>query len=501
MQQQMTNDHECDDIPSLLVADSKFLGFAKIIDTPSEAIEFQNTLKRRYPAAAHVPLCWVFVSEEGGYRERNDDQGDAGEGGPNGNARVGFDEDGEPFSSCGTFILNETMTHFDKYMRNEICNRTDSNSNSTATSKGLVLAIVRFFGYRLLGVSCGRLSQCYHSIATLTLHRFFHGKDVQLQQHFVDAPIDTSKYGLGAGDCEVILNVVSDIDGSDDKASFLQQIVNELNFDGFKGNQGETLPRLQNLQCTTMNGAIPVYRYPGNYTPDQWETFQFSKTSLQVKEAVEKNLKPLYPQEMNHCVSNYYRDGNDFIDHHSDKDLDLDREGVIVSVSIGAERILELKRRSLPKDITRIRLPHGSMLILGPMTNKLFTHSILKAEGSTIPRLSLTFRHVVTFMDLKTKRLFGGGVKASTKKEMRNRQRLENAAFFVGFAGLALLLSNKHERTQHKQKFMKSYLPTIGLFTGSFFSFRKLSAKLNRDNEERQARDFFSRTSIHGTKY
>lgn len=204
------------DIPTLLVADSKFLGFAKIVDTKSEAASFQKLLKRKYHSAAHVAYCWVSGEGEGD-----------------------FDEDGEPFSSCGVHLLNETKVHFDKYMKNE--------SDRTLT---LVLAIVRFFGNQLLGVTCGRLSQCYHSIATLTLHRFFHGKDVQLHQNFVDEPIDKSKYGLGAGDCEVILNVISEIDGSDDKASFLKQIVNELNFGGFKGSEGKELPRLQNLQVS-----------------------------------------------------------------------------------------------------------------------------------------------------------------------------------------------------------------------------------------------------------
>ena len=80
---------------------------------------------------------------------------------------------------------------------------------------------------------------------------------------------------------------------------------------------------------------------------------------------------------MNHCVANYYRHGNDFIAHHSDKDLDLDRNGAIVSVSIGAERILELRRRAEPRDVTRLILPHASMLIIGPVTNKFYTHSIL----------------------------------------------------------------------------------------------------------------------------
>ena len=47
----------------------------------------------------------------------------------------------------------------------------------------------------------------------------------------------------------------------------------------------------------------------------------------------------------NHCVTNYYRPlTNYLIDHHSGKDLDLHKSGVIVSLSIGEELTLELKR-------------------------------------------------------------------------------------------------------------------------------------------------------------
>ena len=118
----------------------------------------------------------------------------------------------------------------------------------------------------------------------------------------------------------------------------------------------------------------------------------WSNSSLQIKESVERSLHPYASRQMmNHCVTNYYRDGNDFIDHHSDKDLDLNKDGVIVSVSLGEERILELRRRAKPKDTTRIFLPHCPMLVLGPRTNKLFTYSILtkdNANGKIILRAS-----------------------------------------------------------------------------------------------------------------
>eukprot|EP00957_Ditylum_brightwellii_P007616 576421-Ditylum_brightwellii.AAC.1 len=159
-------------------------------------------------------------------------------------------------------------------------------------------------------------------------------------------------YGLGAGDTEVILNVIPP--DHNNKEEIMNKIKQELTFDGFVGSKGETLPRLQNLQgdITHNHKVIPIYRYPGNYSGDEWSTYPWSTTSLYIKAQVEASLQPLVEQRMNHCVTNWYRDGQDFIAHHSDKDLDLLEDGVIVSVSLGSERILELRRKTEPRDAT-----------------------------------------------------------------------------------------------------------------------------------------------------
>jgi hypothetical protein len=297
-------------------------------------------------------------------------------------------------------------------------------------------------------------------------------------------------YGMGAGDCELILNVVQD-----DDSTLVKKVLSELQFDGFKGAAGEDLPRLQNLQADISSGVIPVYRYPGNYCGDEWVTFEWSPTSLQLKRAVEENLQPLINQTMNHCVTNYYRNGNDFIAHHGDKDLDLNRDGVIVSLSLGDERVLELRRRAQPQDVARIRLPHCSMLVLGPNTNREWTHSILPKDESHDIRLSLTMRDVKTFQDLSTGRLYGQGVGNRTLSHLRKRQLLENSGFFVGFCGLSGYMVSQRRTSTTKS------LLTVGVFVVSTIGLRFLSAILDRKREERAAREFFSKASSGGTKY
>ena len=69
----------------------------------------------------------------------------------------------------------------------------------------------------------------------------------------------------------------------------------------------------------------------------------------------------------------------------------LDKEGVIIRVSLGEERNLELK------------MTYGTVVclfVLGPYTNHDFTHSILRKEWSSQLRIMLTFRRVLTFQRL-----------------------------------------------------------------------------------------------------
>jgi hypothetical protein len=433
-------------IGEIAVADSRFLGFCFHFSTIAEIGKCQQTLKQQYPEAAHVPIVYKLS-----------------------NGTEGWDEDGEPPNSVGPGIMQVIKEYW--------------------SDSFVVVAVVRFWKEQLLGVTCGRLPQCYQSIARLVLHRYATEKMQPFKQEILN--VQKSVYGLAAGDCELILDIVQDPDDT-----LLVTVKNELNFDGFKGAAGEELPRLQNLQADLSKNLIPVYRYPGNYSGDEWDTFEWSPMSLEIKKAVEENL--LLPQTMNHCVANYYRDGKDFIAHHSDKDLDLNRDGVIVSVSLGDERILELKRRSEPNDVTRISLPPRSMFVLGPKTNKEFSHSILQKIGSEKLRISLTMREVKTFKDLNTRRLFGQGVSSKSLTQLRARHLLENGVLFSGYCGLSALMVAK---TKAKSMSTTACFVLSGLFAASTLSIRVLANSWYKQQEEAEARDFFSKSSMSGTKY
>ena len=559
-------------LAKLQVADSLFLGYAiNGITEPSQVSKYHNTIKTLHPNATHIPYAWqLSLSEE----DESDNLGTTPSipSSPNSKRTSGFGEDGEPKGSTGPYLLEQVRE----------CLKTNNNNTNSGI---LVVVIVRYFGSQLLGVTCGRLSQCYQRISQLTLHRLVHGVDIPFELDLTTPTItknlpgipEGNIYGLASGDTELHLNVVEG-----DKDTLMTTMLQQLDFGGFKGAEGEVLPRLQNLQSdfykydadidgpivSKVGGTIiPVYRYPGNYQGDEWETFSWSSLSLSIKEKVETALPQFYNgQRMNHCVTNYYRNSTDFIGHHSDKDLDLDKHGAIVSVSIGCERILELRRRAEPRDITRVVLPHGSMLLLGPITNQYFTHSILPAsetgdepaattETSTTDdnnnitkydanaRISLTLRHVVTYMDTTNRRLFGEGVNdCPTLHDLRRSRQWERINFGVGFGTIwksfwkyaaknytlpkaitnalpwsvsgrlptiptsppapsSSSISSRREDISTIQSIVQEATIVLGCAVVSWWSYSKFLQWYHQRKEEASAREFFTRKSTSGTKY
>ncbi|QYA25727.1 alpha-ketoglutarate-dependent dioxygenase AlkB [Gramella sp. MT6] len=103
----------------------------------------------------------------------------------------------------------------------------------------------------------------------------------------------------------------------------------------------------------------------------------------------------LYCQtNFNVCLANYYRDGSDSMGWHSDDEKELGKNPIIASVSLGAERIFHLKHK---KDTTakhKIRLQHGSLLIMKGTTQEFWKHQLPKTKKQVNPRINLTFRKI-----------------------------------------------------------------------------------------------------------
>lgn len=91
----------------------------------------------------------------------------------------------------------------------------------------------------------------------------------------------------------------------------------------------------------------------------------------------------------NSCLVNYYRDGNDYVGFHADKEL-KDPMQTVFTITLGQARPFQLKHKTSKRTITTVPNP-GDLVIMTGNTQKLWKHSIPK-RANTGGRVSLTYR-------------------------------------------------------------------------------------------------------------
>ena len=118
--------------------------------------------------------------------------------------------------------------------------------------------------------------------------------------------------------------------------------------------------------------------------PQNWTTL-LRKIRIRVEECTD--------QRFNAVLLNLYRDGNDSNGWHADNELELGAQPVIASLSLGATRSMQFKRRDgLAK--WSLDLHEGSLLLMSGDSQSEWLHCIPKQRRIVQPRLNLTFRQV-----------------------------------------------------------------------------------------------------------
>jgi len=120
------------------------------------------------------------------------------------------------------------------------------------------------------------------------------------------------------------------------------------------------------------------------------ETISWTPELLMIKEKVES----LCGVTFNSVLLNYYRDGNDSVAWHSDKESKLGKRPVIASVTFGQVRSFNIRRKTDHKEIYSVRLEHGSFLMMKAGLQEEFEHRVAKSNRPMKPRINLTFRIV-----------------------------------------------------------------------------------------------------------
>jgi alkylated DNA repair dioxygenase AlkB len=76
---------------------------------------------------------------------------------------------------------------------------------------------------------------------------------------------------------------------------------------------------------------------------------------------------------------------------HSDDEKVMQENGIIASISLGADRFFEFKHKTL--DIRqKILLENGSLLVMQGETQKYYLHQLPKSKKVQEARINLTFR-------------------------------------------------------------------------------------------------------------
>lgn len=188
------------------------------------------------------------------------------------------------------------------------------------------------------------------------------------------------------------------------------------------------VPRLVAVQGKSLaDGAVPIYRHPADESPPLQS---FTPTVNRIRTIVE----PILGHPLNHVLIQLYRDGQDRISEHADKTLDIVRGSFICNVSVGAQRVMILRTKAQGSDeedsgrqMQRIPLPHESLFVLGEKTNMRWLHGIRpdkRPDGTKSmeerayggQRISLTFRHIGTFLSPAGDNIWGQGAVSKTQE-------------------------------------------------------------------------------------
>ncbi|KAH7100274.1 hypothetical protein BKA62DRAFT_707386 [Auriculariales sp. MPI-PUGE-AT-0066] len=257
---------------------------------------------------------------------------------------------------------------------------------------------------------------------------------------------------MGEGDTELVLNIVPE-DLAKDAFELLKD---EVGWQTMFHRGGEVPRRVAVQGEVAEDGSYPVYRHPADSSPP---LKPFTPTVDRIRRHIEHHLN----HPVNHVLIQLYRSGHDFISEHSDKTIDVVHDTKIVNVSFGAERLMILRPkrekasadagsgsstpgvagstasvdsskanyRGPPRAAQRIPLAHNSMFVLGLETNGKWLHTIRqdkRPDSTKAPaelayggeRISLTFRHIGTFLNNGETLIWGQGATSKTKDGARS---------------------------------------------------------------------------------
>lgn len=110
--------------------------------------------------------------------------------------------------------------------------------------------------------------------------------------------------------------------------------------------------------------------------------------------SLKQRIEETFGYQFNSVLLNLYRDHNDSVAWHRDKESRYGKRPVIASVSLGQTRNFDFRKKDHHQSKYSLPLPHGSLLIMKGDLQENWEHRIAKSVTSMKERINLTFRLV-----------------------------------------------------------------------------------------------------------
>ena len=149
-------------------------------------------------------------------------------------------------------------------------------------------------------------------------------------------------------------------------------------------------------------GKIIITRRQVAWYADQPYAYTYSGTTktalpwLEPLNEIRQRVESICQTSFNACLLNLYPSGEDGMAWHSDAEKELRQNGVIASLSFGAERRFQFKHKKT-KELVTLWLEHGSLLVMEGATQSHWLHRLPKAPQVKEHRINLTFRQMNSY--------------------------------------------------------------------------------------------------------
>lgn len=110
-----------------------------------------------------------------------------------------------------------------------------------------------------------------------------------------------------------------------------------------------------------------------------------------IKDEIENEIN----EHFTTVLLNLYRNEKDSNGWHADNEKELGRDPIIASLSLGEERVFQIKHNTKKEVKLSLTLQHGSLLVMKNGAQIHYKHQIPKASKPKNARINLTFRKIL----------------------------------------------------------------------------------------------------------